>query len=315
MGQPAYDPFVPGPFTVCNHSLEAHDAARGRLFPCDIWRPAETGAWPLVVFSHHSRGNRRAATFLTTHLASHGYAVAALDHSEVVAPELAGNAAEIIASRVPDVRFLLDCVFCGPMRDVAAADPARIGIVGHSFGGWTALALPETEPRLGAVVALAPGGASNPRPGILPVTLTFLWSRPPPTLYIVAEQDVCLPLAGMHELYARTLGQKQMVILRRADHMHFLDNAEEVHERVRAMTFPPPADWIPREMRPISELCTGEEAHRLIRGLSVAHLDASLKDNPDARRLLGAELARRLADNSIDAYAVLSGAGGPLGGS
>lgn len=38
---------------------------------------------PLIVFSHYSGGHRRSATFLCTHLASHGYVVAVLDHSEV----------------------------------------------------------------------------------------------------------------------------------------------------------------------------------------------------------------------------------------
>jgi len=33
---------------------------------------------------------------------NHGYPVAALDHSEVVVPEIAGNIQSFIASRVPD---------------------------------------------------------------------------------------------------------------------------------------------------------------------------------------------------------------------
>jgi len=80
---------------------------------------AQSGTYPAIVFSHHSGGHRRAATFLCTHLSSHGYIVAALDHSEVSAPELRyreGESAEqkaagrqaVIASRVPDARFLLD---------------------------------------------------------------------------------------------------------------------------------------------------------------------------------------------------------------
>jgi dienelactone hydrolase len=99
-------------------------------------------------------------------------------------------------SRVQDVGFLLDHLLDGRSPDPAIPDPDRIGIVGHSIGGWTALAVPETDARVRAVVALAPGGASNPKPGIIPATLTFAWSRPVATLYLVAEQDVCLPLAG-----------------------------------------------------------------------------------------------------------------------
>lgn len=100
-----------------------------------------------------------------------------MDHSEVVAPELAPRQGEtpeerlarvnaIIASRVPDVRFLLDHVLGGSERavDGIGIDHTSIGLVGHSFGGWTALATPEVESRVGAVAAFAPGGGSNPRP-------------------------------------------------------------------------------------------------------------------------------------------------------
>ncbi len=269
-------PSAPGPFAVRNHTFEARDPARDRLFPCDIWCPDGQGTWPLVLYSHHSRGNRRAATYLTTHLASHGYLVAALDHSEVVAPEIAGSVEAFIANRVPDARFLLDYMLAGAIPCTARPDPDRIAIAGHSFGGWTALALPETDTRIQAVVALAPGGASNPKPGIIPVALTFNWPRPPATLYIVAEDDVLTPIAGMHELYSRTPGRKQMVLLPRADHMHFMDNVEQAHEQLRTASLPPEASWISHEMRPIAELCTPEEAHRQIQSHTLAHLNATL---------------------------------------
>jgi predicted dienelactone hydrolase len=268
---------APGPFAVRNHTFEAHDPARDRLFPCDIWCPDEPGVRPLVLYSHHSRGHRRSATYLTTHLASHGYLVAALDHSEVVAPEITGNVQGFIANRVPDLRFLLDYMLTGAIPCSARPDPERIAIVGHSAGGWTALALLETDMRIQAVVALAPGGASNPKPGIIPATLSFNWLRPPATLYIVAEDDVLTPIAGMHELYGRTPGPKQMVVLPCADHLHFVDNVEQAHEQLRTATsLPPEASWISREMRPIAELCTGEEAHRQIQRHTLAHINAAL---------------------------------------
>jgi predicted dienelactone hydrolase len=66
---------------------------------------------------------------------------------------------EWIADRVPDLCFLLDHLLSGAAGDVATRiDPHRIGIAGHSFGGWAALAAPAVERRIGAVVALALGG-------------------------------------------------------------------------------------------------------------------------------------------------------------
>src|SRR5437667_4762013 len=116
-----YDPFLPGRFTVGERSTQAFDAARNRSFPCDIWHPTEpVEICPIILLSHASGSSgRRGYTFLSNHLASHGYIVAALNHSELVAPELvhrdgetpeqrAARAEAAIASRVPDIRFLLN---------------------------------------------------------------------------------------------------------------------------------------------------------------------------------------------------------------
>ncbi len=90
--------------------------------------------------------------------------------------ERAARIDAVIANRVPDLRFLLDNLLgCGAGTTPIGAerngaedielDAARIGLVGHSFGGWTVLATPEVEPRARAVVALGPGGSAHPRPG------------------------------------------------------------------------------------------------------------------------------------------------------
>jgi dienelactone hydrolase len=347
-----YDPFARGRFPVGVRTIQGLDAVRSRLFPCEIWYPAaaqhagqdiasgtqdiftvpsraaqqsqmavrnataEPGTYPLIIFSHSSGGNRRQSTFLCTHLSSHGYVVAALDHSDVVAAELAGKNGETaeqktarveawIANRVPDISFLLDHLLNDTAWDSEARlDPARIGIVGHSFGGWTTLAAIEVERRIHAVVALAPGGSSQPKPGIIPGKLSFTWGRNAPTLYLVAENDALLPLAGMYELFERTPATKQMVILRRADHMHFMDNVEEVHEALRSMPFTGEMAWIPKEMRPIAELCSGEQAHIFVRGLTLCHLDATLRRQEEAQRLLVGDIEAELAERGVDVIAI-----------
>lgn len=349
----AYDPFVRGRFPVGVRTIQALDAARDRLFPCEIWYPAaaqhtgqdlaaetqdrftapptntvrrqlavrdavsRAGTHPLIIFSHSSGGSRRGATFLCTHLSSHGYIVAALDHSEVLAAELARKVDEtpqqksarwqaLIASRVPDVLFLLNhllgsaSLFDGQVGKLEAkVDPTQIGIVGHSFGGWTALAATEVEQRIQAVVALAPGGSSQPRPGILPVKLTFNWGRDVPTLYLVAENDVSLPLAGMYELFERTPATKQMFILRRADHMHFMDNVEEMHEAVRTTPWTGELAWMSKEMLPIAELCSAEQAHLFVSGLTLCQLDAVLKREESAQQFLQGDIEAELASRGV----------------
>src|SRR5262245_23650258 len=113
-----YDPFSRGPSAVGVRTLELRDATReDRPLPLEVWYPAvdahrgadlvagtqdhyevvpgfpavpqhavrdaepRPGSYPLVMFSHGFGGHRRQSTFLCTHLASHGYVVAASDHT------------------------------------------------------------------------------------------------------------------------------------------------------------------------------------------------------------------------------------------
>jgi dienelactone hydrolase len=163
------------------------------------------------------------------------------------------------------------------VAEVALA-PAQIGLVGHSFGGWTVLATPEIDDRVRAIVALAPGGSSQPPPGMIPATLTFAWGRDVPTLYLVAANDTALPLAGMYELFARTQATRRMVILARADHEHFAD-----------------------EFAPLPGQCTPQQAHELVRGLTLCHLDATLREQPAAQRLWRGDVEAALAARGIAA--------------
>lgn len=332
-----YDPFPRGPFPVGVRTTEARDEARERVFPIEIWYPAAerhagqdlapdtqdrfrfpgregerrqlavrdaeaaAGDYPLIVFSHSSGSDRRGVSYLCTHLASHGYRVAALDHSERIAPELAPKPNETeeqraaradawISSRVPDLLFLMNQLLEG-----AGGESTRVGAVGHSLGGWTVLAATDLDPRIAAVVAFAPGGNSRPKPGILNLKLSFDRDRDVPTLYLAAENDAMTPPDGIRELLNRTPGTKKMVILRRADHLHFVDHVEEEHEFVRAMPFSGKLAWIPQEMRPAAELCSGEQANLFVRGLTLAHMDAFLRGCEEARQFLDADLEAELA--------------------
>lgn len=261
----------------------AKDPDRTRIFKCATWTPHEVEPHALILFSHHSGGSRLSAQYLCNHLASNGYAVAALDHSDAQLPRPSEAATENererrlnawIAARVPDIRFLLRTV---------GGNARRVGIVGHSFGGWTALAAPTHEPRIGAVVALAPAGATNPRPGIIRATLDFQWKRKVPTLVIAAERDVSIPLAQIRDVFDRIPSPKRLLTLSSADHLHFVDDAARQHERMRTMQFPPELSWLQREIRPFSELLPEDEAHAMIADSVLAHFDAIYLQSSDSQ--------------------------------
>jgi predicted dienelactone hydrolase len=292
----AYDPFEGGPFATGSATIEIRDDVRDRLYTCEIWYPAAApGAHPLIIFSHGTApGGRRMASTLCAHLAGHGYVVAALDHAETFAPELApqpGDDAErsrariagCIANRVPDVRLLLDALLDGAprVRDLTL-DRERIGIAGYSFGGWTALAATGADRRIRSVAALAPAGSSRPKPGIIPATLDFAWDRPVPLLLLAAAADTMTPLDGIVELFERAPTPKTLAVLERADHLHFIDGVATGHEALRNMRLGGDIAWIPAAMRPFSELCSEADASAFVCGLVTLHFDRSLRELPEA---------------------------------
>jgi predicted dienelactone hydrolase len=107
------------------------------------------GGFPLVVFSHGSGGIRLQSWFLTEVLASHGFVVAAPDHAGNTALDLLTGTTtpfEVTARNRPlDVSLVIDELLARNAapgdRFSGAIDPDRIGVIGHSFGGYTALAM------------------------------------------------------------------------------------------------------------------------------------------------------------------------------
>ena len=347
-----YDPFVRGPFPVGVRTHDATDVARNRPLPIEIWYPAtdahrgqdtsEAGrdhyevlsgfpavtqdaardavprpeTFPLVLFSHGFAGHRRQSTFLCTHLASHGYVVAAVDHTgntvsdmmqmlleiQAGAPQrdFADLMAEFITVRPADIGFLLDRLLDGALGAGAPRiDHAHVGMSGHSFGGWTTLMATAGDRRIRAALPLAPAGGWMPIPvNPLADALDFHWGRDVPTLYLVAERDSVLPLRGMRELFEKTRSPKRIAALKNADHMHFCDRIAEVHEMFRTMP-PPGAEEIAKHIPPISELAPPEHGYLFVRGLAVAHMDAVLKGNREAEQMLAGDLTGTLAARGV----------------
>lgn len=347
-----YDPFARGPFAVGVRTVVATDTTRNqRSLPIEVWYPAtpayrgqdldaatqdkyevlpgfpavtqeavrdaapQPGKYPLIAFSHGFGGERRQSTFLCTHLASHGYVVAALDHtgnttldvmqavltvqSGGTLPDPTAVIHEFIAARPLDVGVMIDHV--AGLEDIGAlVDSQHIGMTGHSFGGWTTLAYTQRDHRVRAALPLAPAGGKTPLPAeALRDALDFDWGRDVPTLYLVADRDTLLPLEGMHELLGRTRSPKRMVVLEQADHMHFCDRVEQVHELFRMMPPPGVFEDVAKAVPPISELCPGEHAYLFVRGLGLAHMDAYLKGSESAAQLLAGDIRALLKGRGV----------------
>lgn len=340
-----YDPFQRGPHPVGTATFTWRDDARGRALPVDVWYPAtddvrgrdldpatqdrfvplpgapsvaqqavrdappERTPGRLLLFSHGFGGDRRQSTFFCTHLASHGFVVAAMDHvGNTTADLLAGDSPSddpatvqrFMQDRPADCSFVIDRMRAGAAS--AAVDDGPVGITGHSFGGWTSLMTAGRDARIGAVVALAPAGghAEGGEAEDMAVGLDLDWGREVPVLMLVAAEDAILPLSGMVDLHARIASAHRTLVLQDADHFHFCDNVEQTHDGYRAMLAAQPATAaLAERMRPSADYCAGSVAHDLIRGLGLAHFDQWLRGNPEARTLLDSDLRAGLEARAI----------------
>jgi predicted dienelactone hydrolase len=120
------------------------------------------GPRALVVMSHCYACLRIGKAFLAERLASHGIVVAAPEHvGNSLYDALAGDPGNLdeptLLRRVADVQAVTDALLAGQTGElaVAAIDPARIGLVGHSFGASTVGLALATDPRYRAGYAIA----------------------------------------------------------------------------------------------------------------------------------------------------------------
>ncbi len=129
----------------------------------------EGGPFPTAAYSHGSPGYRQAATFLTSHLASHGVVTIAVEHlgrslSTLLTP-LAG--ADTPEDDVADLLDALDLVGSDPGLG-SVVDTSRMVIIGHSAGARTA-ALATADDRVVGVALLAgvPQELATNRPALM----------------------------------------------------------------------------------------------------------------------------------------------------
>ncbi len=133
------------------------DLLKGRIYPVDLYLPAPSrttapNSMPVVVISHGLGSDRSSFAYLAQHLASHGFAVLVPEHPgsnrSQIESLLAGVTSEVaepteFVNRPLDITYLLNY-----LEQQARTNPAyqalnlnQVGVIGQSFGGYTALAL------------------------------------------------------------------------------------------------------------------------------------------------------------------------------
>jgi len=100
---------------------------------------------PLIVLSHGYTGYRSLMFYLGEHLASHGYIVAAIDHTDSTNKDVdmvkAGFAGfpSTLYNRSRDQQFTLNYLLDETNFLSAVIDPEKAGLVGYSMGGYGAV--------------------------------------------------------------------------------------------------------------------------------------------------------------------------------
>ena len=248
-------PARPGRLAVQVVDTDLIDAARARAIPLRIYSPESApesgGPYPVLLFSHGLGSTRAAYGYLARSWASHGYVVLVPQHLGTDAGLLGGKGLLPMRrlrqamsdpanweARPLDLSFVIDSL---PMLEAALPqltgklDRGRIGVGGHSFGGYTTSLLAGArvrfpgeerdrtfeDPRPRAFVCISPPGLGDR--GLF----EGAWSSiKRPLLEITGTLDAGSfdgepwewRLGPFRELPP---GDKVCVVLEGADHLHF----------------------------------------------------------------------------------------------
>lgn len=106
-------------------------------------KPAYTdGSYPLVIVSHGYTGSRYLMTYLTENLASKGYVVVAIDHTEATFKDAGGFQSTLLNRSLDDLFVLNEIAKLGQQEDSFLkdlVDSDNTALIGYSMGGYGAV--------------------------------------------------------------------------------------------------------------------------------------------------------------------------------
>jgi predicted dienelactone hydrolase len=164
------NPDARGEYRVGVKTVKLTDATRNRPLTLEVWYPAKleasaeksvykstvgatpysvqaragrdapalepTPKFPLIVYSHGQPGSRMQAHYLLEHLASQGFVVAALDHTNSTQADVTQESyATGLVDRPLDILFAATEI----PKQFPSSDANNIGLLGYSYGGYSSL--------------------------------------------------------------------------------------------------------------------------------------------------------------------------------
>ncbi len=240
---------APGPFAVGITTLTLVDPSRPtaasgayagspvRTLVTDVYYPSTTGGrgapldpsggpFPLLVFAHGLGGARTNFAATLTHLASRGYVVVAPDFPLTGLVNFLTGTVSLadLANQPGDVSFEID-TFTGSGAPAgapfaAAVDRARVGLLGHSYGGGTVMLSvfggPLADPRVRAAAAAAPFSC--------PFGSDMFRGRKLPFLILHGTSDLIVDPAWSLETFAFMPAPKLLIDIVGGDHLGFVSD-------------------------------------------------------------------------------------------
>ncbi len=150
---PNFDPTEAGEYRVSIETSVLYDRSRDRYISLDIYTARKTQG-PLIIMSHGFASDRRFLRYLAKHLASHGLTVVSVEHPGSDINALIKTATGIKLSQIlpsaefidrpQDISFVLNQLTLVNKNNRSFKgkfNTKKVSIIGHSFGGYTALAL------------------------------------------------------------------------------------------------------------------------------------------------------------------------------
>ena len=177
------------------------------------------GPYPVLMFSHGSCGYATQSLFLTALVASYGYVVVSTPHPGNTLAEFptcgTGPAQAASAQERPrDVIYALDQMLAANADPgspfFGALDADRIGMAGHSFGGFTTYLVLQFDGRFKVAIPMAPAVPGMPKLRV-------------PSLTMLDQIDSVVSDAAIRTAYANAQVPKVLVEVEDAGHYAFSD--------------------------------------------------------------------------------------------